>query len=343
MSYLKKEQSLFRKEVMDSQRNTDYGSVSINTPIQYTVLTLGFSLIVFLILLFVMFAEFSEQFIVTGYLNSTKGIVRVYPNKNGIIIRSTVSPGMSVKKGDSLFFIDTSYEGLDNENHHEVLEQLQKRKRAIEKEITNKTQQLYALKPLLLKKYIALSAYQEKEEELTRLEHQNNLIEMDIIKHQQDNAYTIRAPIDGVISSINYKEGQYTNLSKPLLKILPAEADLVAELFIPVRQSGFLNPDNKIIIRYDAYPYERFGTYKAAISHINQTIMTDEEEEKPLVIGQPYYKIIATLDSQFVTLYGKQKKVQHGMTISAVIIGSKRKIWQWILDPLYSFYGGLVT
>jgi membrane fusion protein len=50
---------------------------------------------------------------------------------------------------------------------------------------------------------------------------------------------------------------------------------------------------------------------------------------------------ITKLDNQFITLYGKNKKIQHGMTISAVIVGAKRKIWQWVLDPIYSFSGGV--
>ena len=164
---------------------------------------------------------------------------------------------------------------------------------------------------------------------------------MDIINYKHDKSYVIRAPIDGIISSVSFHEGQYTNLTKPLMKILPSHADLMAELFIPVKQSGFLHRRNQVIIRYDAYPYARFGASKAHIIDISRSILTDEEEDKPIRIGQPYYKVTALLDKQFVTVYGKDKKIQHGMTISAVIVGSKRKMWQWILDPLYSFYGGV--
>ncbi|MDP1602224.1 MAG: HlyD family efflux transporter periplasmic adaptor subunit [Legionella sp.] len=336
-------ENLFRKEVIESKKNLNYGTVSINTPAHYLFVTVGFSLLVTLIILFLIFGEYSEKFIVTGFLNSSKGIVRVYANKSGVITRSHVNQGAHVKKGEPLFLIDTSYDGLKENNAHEVLAQLQKRMKIIEKEILYKTAELHALKPLLQKKFIPLTAYHEKHEEIVALENNKNLIDMDIIKYKQESAYLIRSPVNGIVSSVSYKEGQYTNLSKPLIKILPDNANLIAELFVPVNHSGFLNKDNKIIIRYDAYPYERFGTYKAAIKTISESILTDEEEEKPVTIGQPYYKVTAQLDSQFVTLYGAPKKVQHGMTITAVIVGSRRKIWQWILDPLYSFYGGLVV
>jgi membrane fusion protein len=333
---------LFRKEVIDNKKNQNLGSVSINLPLPYQFLTITCVTLVVLILLFLVFGEYSEKFIVFGYLNYPKGIVRVYPSRSGVIVKSSMSQGDKVSKGDALFLIDTSYDGLDKHNEQQEFRQLQKRKKAIEKEIRYKTEFLSELNKLRVKKYISQNTYNEKHDELAALEHNKTMVEMDLIKYKQGGSYLIRSPINGVISSVIYQEGQYTNLGKPLVKILPDDADLVAELFIPVNKSGFLTKENKVIIRYEAYPYQRFGTYQAFIKDISQSILTDEEEEKPIRIGQPYYKATAQLEKQFVTLYGEQKRIQHGMTLSAVIVGSKRKIWQWILDPLYSFYGELM-
>jgi membrane fusion protein len=38
-------------------------------------------------------------------------------------------------------------------------------------------------------------------------------------------------------------------------------------------------------------------------------------------------------------LYGKKENLSHGMTLTAVITGEKKKIWQWVFDPIYSYYG----
>ena len=278
-----------------------------------------------------------------GYLNSSKGVVRIYPNQNGVIAHCFIHQGKKVRKGESLFLIDTLYKGMESKSPHDMLTQLQKRKALITDEIMYKKNQLSALKKLLKNRYISLTEYHQKYEEWVELKNKKNSVDMEIIKYQQEKSYIIRSPIDGVISSIIYQDGQYTNLQKPLAKILPSDAELVAELFIPVKQSGFLRKKNTIIIRYDAYPYERFGTAKAKITEISQSILTDKEEDNPITIGQPYYKVIALLDRQFMTIYGEKKKIQHGMTISAVVVGSKRKLWQWILDPLFSFYGDLLV
>ncbi len=335
------ENRLFRQEVFENQKNRNYGSVSINTPMQYTALTLGFTLVVIAIFLFLILGEFSEKFIVTGYLESTKGIARVYASKNGVIARSYAKQGDKVKKGAPLFLIDTSETGVAKQSRQDVLSQLEKRQKSIADEMTYKRQHLQVLHGLLDKKYISVTTYNESHDQFVALENSKNSIDLEIMNYKHSKAYLICAPIDGVISSVIYQQGQYTNPTKPLVKILPDQATLMAELFIPVRQSGFLQRNNEVIIRFDAYPYERFGTSKAHIQQISRSVLTDEEEDKPIRIGQPYYKATALLDQQFVTVYGKHKLIHHGMTVSAVIVGSKRKIWQWILDPLYSFYGGL--
>lgn len=332
---------LFRPEVFESRRNRNYGSVLVNTPVHYTVLTVFFSVLVGLVFLFLMFGEFSEKFIVKGYLESTKGIARVYPSKNGVIAKCYIKQGDKIKKGDKLFLINTSDEELGKKKQHDVLTQLEKKKKSLEEELKHKKKHLQALKPLLIKKYIPLATYHAKHDELVAIESQINGVDIEILNYKHNKSYVIRSPIEGIISSVIYQEGQSTNLTKPLMKILPSHADLIAELFIPVRQSGFLRHNNQVIIHYDAYPYARFGASKASIQQISRSILTDDEEEKPIRVGEPYYKISALLDKQFITVYGKDKKIQHGMTISAVIVGSKRKIWQWILDPLYSFYGGV--
>lgn len=332
---------LFRKEVFDNKQRNNYGNIFINIPFNYVVLSLGFSLITLGIILFICFAEVSEKFSVRGYLNSNKGVLRVYPAKQGIISKQYVKQGDKVKKGDPLYLIDTSYDGLTNKKHPEILANMEKRKRVLQREIQAKSLYLHELKKLLENKYIPLAAYTEKHEELMVLKNNQQILDMEIIRYKQELSYVLRAPADGHVSSQIYTLGQYVNPAKPLLKILPAKAKLMLELLVPIQQSGFLNKKDRIIVRYDAYPYQRFGSYQASIENISQSILTDQEEEKPLNIGQAYYKVTANLDQQFVKFYGLDKKLQQDMTVTAVIVGSKRKIWQWILDPVFSYYGDI--
>lgn len=337
------QQRLFRQEAIDSRKNNHYGVISINTPVQYTVLIVGCLMLVIGLFLFLIMADFSDKFIVKGYLESSKGVSNVYPNKSGFIEKCYIKQGDKVKKGARLFLINTSYDGSDRARLDAVLRELLKHKQSIDEELVDKAKNLETLKQLLVKKYIPMSTYNDKHDEWQALQRQKNRISVEIINFKHSKAYVIRAPIGGDISSVMVQEGQYTNRTKPLMKILPEGADLLAKLYIPVRHSGFLEATDHVIVRYDAYPYIRFGTSRAKIINISQSVLIDKEEEKPLRIGQPYYSVSASLEHQFVKVYGRNRSLQHGMTISAIIVGSKRKVWQWVLDPLYSFYGGMFS
>ena len=187
-----KEKFLFRKEVIENKKKKLYGSVSINLLPGYTALTIGFTSLTILILLFLTFAEFSEKHTVSGYLNSKKAFSMVYPKMSGMIVKSYFQQGDRVVKGDKLFLIDTSYAGLSMPHEHEMGDQLQKSKVLIEKEIVYKTQHLDALKQLLKQKYVSLMDYHSKKEELLELENKKNSLEMDIIKYNQTRSYLIR-------------------------------------------------------------------------------------------------------------------------------------------------------
>ncbi|AHE66204.1 hypothetical protein [Legionella oakridgensis] len=143
--------NLFRKEVIENKKNQNHGYIYINTPPKYMTISIGITVIVILVALFFIFAEFSEKFNVLGYLNSTEAVVNVYPKTKGIIIKSYFHNEDKVRKGDKLFLIDTSYIGIHKKEDNKIFKFLEKRKISIENEIKYKTQYLYELEKLLQK------------------------------------------------------------------------------------------------------------------------------------------------------------------------------------------------
>ena len=198
---------MFRSEVFEHKKNKMIGSVFINTPKLYVIVTIGLTGLLILILLFITFAEFSEKFIVLGYLDSTKAFARVYPKINGLILQSYRHQGERIKKGDPLFLIDTSDAGLEDSKEQVIMSQLQKSKVLIEKEIEYKRNHLKALKKLVQRQYVSQIEYNEIQNELINLKHKKNEIEMNTMKYKQSRSYVIHAPIDGIISTVLYKHG----------------------------------------------------------------------------------------------------------------------------------------
>ena len=317
--------NLFRKEALDNKKIAPLGSVFINTPVSYQILIISFILILGAVIWFIYTASYSDSCVVQGYIHSTKGVIPVFPHRNGIIVKSLVALGKQVKKGEVLFVIDTSYDGLGIQKQPDLIRLLMQRKNRVVQELRRKKIAFKALKPIFDKKFITRNEYNRAEEEIHTLENTLNVIEMEQVKYQQNLSYEISAPIDGTVSAIIYHQGQATNSNKPLIKIIPKDGSLAAELFVPISKAYFLKKDAPVLLRYDAYPYEHFGLFPATIELIHPSILTDQEEDKPLIIGEPYYKVIAALHSK--------KHISDGMTFSAVILGAKRSVKEWIFNP----------
>ena len=328
-----KRPDLFRQEAVQHQASRLYGSVSINVPVSYTVVIYGLGLILIGFLVFSMITDYTEHDVVKGYVNVKSGLVRVYPLRSGIVRQQYVVAGQHVRQGERLYTIDRTYDDLAGHDSREY-RQLQTRMTGIVHDIERKTHYLQQLKPLLRQHYIALNVYQQVRDERRALEVNRHDLEMAFIRYQRSRSDVIRAPIAGDITSVEYTVGQGVNPTKALLTLIPAHAERVAQLYIPVAKSGFIHRNDPITLRYDAYPYQHFGVATGHIMSVTHSILSDQDEDKPLTIGEPYYRAIAQLDQQNVSLNGRSHRLQQGMTFTAVLSGASKTIWHWIFDPI---------
>ena len=248
------QEPFFRKEVILNKKTPYYGRVFINTPVNHIILTIGLTCLMILIICFFVFAQFSEKFIVKGYINSTKGIVTVYPNKIGIIKKNFVKLGQHVKLGEPMFLISTNKEGIYLDKNSDILSKLNQKILFFNKEIKYKKKELHNLKKLVNNHYLSKTDYHNKQQDLFVLQNEKKELEMEIIKYKNSQSHIVRAPISGIISSVMMHQGQHIIPTKPLAKLLPDKSKLIAELFVPVKNAGFLKKNTAIIIQYDAYP-----------------------------------------------------------------------------------------
>jgi membrane fusion protein len=94
-----------------------------------------------------------------------------------------------------------------------------------------------------------------------------------------------------------------------------------------------------VALRYQAFPYQRFGSYQGRVAEISRSIVLPNETALPSPIAEPAYRVTVTLDSQFVQAYGRNLSLQAGMLLDASIWLERRRLYEWLLDPLYSLRG----
>lgn len=151
----------------------------------------------------------------------------------------------------------------------------------------------------------------------------------------------ITAPESGVGTALSAEVGQTVDGGKPLMSILPEGAILQAYLYAPSRAIGFVRPGDKVLLRYHAYPYQKFGHAHGWVASISRTAMPAAELPAEVGMSEPLYRITVTLTSQTVLAYGKAQALQAGMLVDADILHEKRKLYEWALEPLFSLTGKL--
>ena len=149
------------------------------------------------------------------------------------------------------------------------------------------------------------------------------------------SAYAITSSVDGKILSISIDSvGRSVQAGQPLLTIMPANSVLEAELFIPSKAIGFIEKGQEVRLLYDAFPYQYFGSYRAIITDVTETILAPDEIFAAFKLTEPAYRVRADIDKRSIKARGRVLPLQSGMTLSANIILERRSFLNWLLEPL---------
>jgi len=186
---------------------------------------------------------------------------------------------------------------------------------------------------------------------------QQGEIDRDLAAIAQQNAESdsrhrivIRAPQDGMLTAVIAEPGQSVGPGAALASLVPAHAQLQAQLFAPSNAVGFLRPDQPVLLRYEAYPYQKFGHQSGHVLQVSRTpLQTSEMANLPLpgslagttlgASGEPLYRITVALDQQSVQAYGQAQALVAGMQLEADVMLDRRRLIEWVIEPLLSVAG----
>jgi membrane fusion protein len=155
----------------------------------------------------------------------------------------------------------------------------------------------------------------------------------------------VRAPQDGVVSGVLAEPGQTVTPSVALASLLPADAKLQAQLFAPSSAVGFVRPDQVVELRYQAFPYQKFGHQSGAVVQVSRSPL-QAAELVGLALpasfnanGEPLYRITVALDRQSVAAYGAAQALAPGMQLEADVLLDRRRLIEWLFEPVLGIAG----
>jgi membrane fusion protein len=179
----------------------------------------------------------------------------------------------------------------------------------------------------------------ESADRVSRISSLESDLRLKVLELEHRGAFTITAPVAGIVTAIQAVPGAFADPRVPLLTLLPADNTLEAHLFVPTRAIGFVDLGQDVRLLYDAFDYRRFGTYSGRVTEISSAVFLPAEISSVIRTAEPTYRITVSIPEQVVSAYGRDYSLQAGMLLQADIILERRSLLDWIFDPLFSLRG----
>ncbi|MBE7373864.1 HlyD family efflux transporter periplasmic adaptor subunit [Pseudomonas sp. AL-54] len=188
------------------------------------------------------------------------------------------------------------------------------------------------------------------------LRHRTDLSEVDngislVRQEQAENDVRVEqaivAPFSGIVTGLNVQLGQQILAGALLASLIPEDATLTAQVYVGPRQAGFIEPGQPVLMRYAAYPYQKFGMARGTVSNVAKSPYAAQELpahiasalQQASATTELFYRVTVELDSPTISVYGNAQSLQAGMLLEADIIQDRRRLYEWALEPIYSVTG----
>lgn len=164
-------------------------------------------------------------------------------------------------------------------------------------------------------------------------------LSQEAVRMEADGELLLRAPVTGLVANRLVEAGQAVQPGQPILSLLPQGSELRAQLLVPSSAVGFVKSGDRVLLRYQAYPYQKFGAHEGTVIRISRSALAGSQKDGDA--KQSLYRVLVSLDQQGVLAYGTMEPLRPGMQLEADIMGERRKLYEWLLEPLYSVTGKL--
>lgn len=158
---------------------------------------------------------------------------------------------------------------------------------------------------------------------------------------EQDAArrVVIRAPHDGTVSAVLADAGQSVSPSSALASLVPAGAALQAQLYAPSSAIGFVRPGQVVRLRYEAFPYQKFGHRAGRVVQVSRTPLAPSELQAlalPVLDEaarerEAMFRITVALDADEGA---EPLPLVAGLRLQADVQLETRRLVEWLFEPL---------
>lgn len=158
-------------------------------------------------------------------------------------------------------------------------------------------------------------------------------------ENEARRSFELRAPKSGYVGMIMVKNGQMLTAGQSAIAVLPTNSELVARIMVNTQSIGFIQPGQRVVLRYKAFPYQKFGQQYGKVIEVSRTALSPQEVTTLTGknnIQEQQYRVLVSLDKQSITAYAQNEKLKPGMALDADFIVDKRRLYEWVLEPIFA-------
>lgn len=174
-------------------------------------------------------------------------------------------------------------------------------------------------------------------EQLVEVRNQRDMAGEELKKMElRRNMITLTAPADAVVLDLAQRSvGSVVREAEPIVTLVPLNVPLEAEVSIGSQDIGRVAVDKEARIKFDAYPFQKFGTASGKIRIISRDAFSPSDQDKAAGLSAvPFFKARVLLADTLLHAQGEPVRLIPGMTVSAEIKVGRRTVISYFLYPL---------
>lgn len=196
-----------------------------------------------------------------------------------------------------------------------------------------------------LQQQLTQTLQQIREQPINELNQANDIarrmaeLRQSMIENESRRSVVFDAPQKATVASVVVKRGQIVSQGQTLASLLPENTELQARIMVSSRAIGFIRSGQRVVLRYQAYPWQKFGQQYGRVTEISRVALSPQEVAQITgnsQVKEQHYLVKVRLNKQFVHAYGREQRLLPGSAVEADFLIDKRRLYEWVLEPLYA-------
>lgn len=183
-------------------------------------------------------------------------------------------------------------------------------------------------------------------------ENQISNIDSRLSQLRAEGTIEVVAQTDGKVLTLAVNPGDSVASGQLLAAIGKSDDSSIVVLDAPASAIGLAKVGQRVVLKYDAFPFKSFGVSWGTVTAISSAAVRDAVQPgaSPAVAAgangaqaaaasQSIYRVEVKPDKDTVFAYGQEQPIAIGSTLTAEIVVERRRLIDWVIDPIRAMEG----